>query len=244
MRFLPVPKGQNLLWGWIYLTLGQALFISAFVLFLLNIFFSAIGLMEFMGANITYSTANIWFPFIPQFLDGGRGGLFLGIVAGIMTSAVQIRLLIAPKDTTKKGVKSTIDKTDWFIGISILISVYDYLSTHYSLMGGKFFDFSSGLVEGSLLFAAVFLVTLILFSIGSEMFMVYGMEMMITNWNSGSRAWNNVLSKLKNGTFNIFGEGDGETETDNLPEQEIDNRPIVDKRRGRPPKNLEERVDF
>lgn len=203
MKFLTVPKGIGI-WSSIYLLLGISLTIGSGIFWILNVLFSAFGLMGFTGAEMKMNDVDILFSFIPIISNGGRIGLILAFLGGLIASAVESIVWLSPKENKTHGSNTTIDQKNLFIWFSIIILIYDVLSTHYFLMGSTFIDFSHGLtwgekiINGILSFIAVFGITIILFSIGSELFLIYGIELVINNYKDG-------FINIQTAIYTIFG---------------------------------------
>jgi len=203
MKFLTVPKGIGI-WSSIYLLLGISLTIGSGIFWILNVLFSAFGLMGFTGAEMKMNDVDILFSFIPIISNGGRIGLILAFLGGLIASAVESIVWLSPKENKTHGSNTTIDQKNLFIWFSIIILTYDVLSTHYFLMGNTFIDFSHGLtwgekiINGILSFIAVFGITIILFSIGSELFLIYGIELVINNYKDG-------FINIQTAIYTIFG---------------------------------------
>ena len=209
MRFLQVPRGTGL-WGVIYYILGLVLSISALSFIVLNIVFSAFGLMIYTDAEFTITTNNMLLPFWPTFSNGGRIGLLFGLLGGIFCSVVEISTWVSPSKSYKDGVRTTVDKKEMLVWFSIILLVYDVLSTLYFLNGATFIDLSNGFINGVLGSIQILFATILFFSVGAEMFFVYGLEMLVYNWQEGCKGLLLVWDKLKNFLFKQFGFGDEE----------------------------------
>jgi hypothetical protein len=232
MKFLHVPKGSGY-WSGIFFLLGMADFIAAGAFFIFNIMFSAFGLMQMTGGSIIWNFSN---PYIPAFiiLSGGKVGLIMAILGGLLASVAEGRLWVVPTKTSKNS-KSVMERKNLFILFSVIFVLYDVLSSFFFLNNGFGLDMSQGFWPGIGTFLLTLGATLLLFSIGPEMFMVWGFETMAENHEEGipsilfgigigTALIKNIFSSIWN---MIFGETEDETESikQNFPQQERKNKP-------------------
>ncbi len=183
MRFLSIPRGKGYMGGF-YLLLGITVFICAGILVLANILFSALGIMLFSGGKIAWDLNNALFPTF-TILSGGRIGLVLGLVGGILAGISQMRLWIIPV----KNTKTISERKGLFYLLSATFVLYDILSTYYFINGGVFMN-----DIGSMLLAAG--VAIAMFCIGPIMFFIWGMETVVENHSDGFQAIGNGISNI------------------------------------------------
>src|SRR5260221_3143454 len=157
--------------------------------------------MQMTGCSITWDFTN---PYIPTFiiLSGGKIGLIMGIIGGIIASISEGRLWAVP--TKNKSTKSVIERKNLFILFSVIFVLYDVLSSFYFLNGGTYFDNSQGFLNGILTFIVIMAVTIILFSIGPEMYMLWGFETIVENHKKGIPAVGVGIGIILEGIRNIF----------------------------------------
>ena len=172
MRFLTIPRGKGY-WASIFLSIGLLAFLCGVILVLTNILFSALGVMLFSGGNVVWDYTNVIFPTF-SILSGGRIGLGIGIVGGILASISQIRLWIIPT----KNAKTVSERKGLFLLLSTAFVIYDVFSTYYFINGGQFWTgFGNFFLAGG--------VSIALFSVGPIIFSIWGMETMIENHKEG-----------------------------------------------------------
>lgn len=181
IRFLKVPKGQGY-WAGIFLILGIAGFLAALAFFAFNILFSAFGLMQMTGGSIVWNFNN---PYIPAFVitSGGKIGLIMGIIGGLLASISEGRLWIVP--AKGEGNKSVMERKNLFIFFSFLFVLYDILSSFYFLNDGFAFDPTVVWYSALIIYGIKLGATILLFSIGPEMFMVWAFETIAENYADG-----------------------------------------------------------
>lgn len=182
MKFLHVPVGRNY-WAGIFLIVGTISLVASLAFFIFNMLFSAFGLMQFTGGIIQWNYSN---PYLPAFVivSGGKVGLIMGILGGLLASIAEGRLWIVP-NRGQKAAKSIVEKKTIFILFSLIFVFYDVLSSYYFLSDGIFFNSSQGLLNGFGEFIVLMGATILFFSIGPEMFMVWSFETMAANWDEG-----------------------------------------------------------
>lgn len=231
MKFLHIPKGEGA-WAGIFFLLGFTGFIAATAFFVFNILFSAFGLMEMTGGKIIWEFSN---PYIPAFIiqSGGKVGLIMAILGGLLASISEGRLWIIP--AKNKGNKSVMEKKGLFSLFSMIFVVYDICSSYYFLSSGNLFDSSGGWFSGIMTFIVTMGATILLFSIGPEMFMVWGFETMAENYRDGVPALGggtgNVIAVIKYILVSIFNAVKGITEWET---DDDDQSPKPASKRGRP----------
>jgi len=175
MRFLTIPNGKGYMAGF-YLLLGIIVFICAGTLVLSNVLFSALGIMLFTGGKIAWDLNNALFPTF-TILSGGRIGLLLGLVGGILAGVSQMRLWVIPT----KGTKAITERKGLFYLLSATFVLYDILSTYYFIIGGVFIS-----DIGSMLLSIG--VSVAMFCIGPIMFFIWSMETIVSNHKEGFSA--------------------------------------------------------
>lgn len=181
MKFLRVPKGSGY-WAGIFFIIGIVGLIAAFAFFIFNIMFSAFGLMQMTGGNIIWDFSN---PYTPAFhvISGGKVGLIMAILGGLLASISEGRLWIVP--TKDKGQKSMMERKNLFIFFSVVFVLYDILSSFYFINDGFGFDPTVTWFPALMIYLIKLGATILLFSIGPEMFMVWGFETMAENHEEG-----------------------------------------------------------
>jgi len=223
VKFLKIPKGTEY-WAGIFFIFGLIGLIAATGFWLFNLLFSAFGLMQLTGGVINWDFSNIYIPAF-SIVSGGKIGLIMGILGGLLSTISEGRLWVVP--TKDKGNKSVIEKKNLFISFSVIFVIYDILSSYYFLNSGWYTD---GFISSALIMAA----TIIFFSVGPEMFMVWAFETMAENHEEGIPAVGAgigiVLSAIKKiagyGWNAVFGEKEEEDETQNIKDS-------IPQRRGR-----------
>lgn len=230
MRFLTIPNGKGYMAGF-YLLMGLLVFVCAGSLVLANVLFSALGIMLFSGGKIAWDLNNALFPTF-TILSGGRIGLLLGIVGGVLAGVSQMRLWIIPT----KGTKAIAERKGLFYLLSATFVLYDILSTYYFINGGVFVN-----DIGSMLLA--FGVSVAMFCIGPIMFFIWGMETIVANHKDGFPAIGNGIGNIVKFGGHIL------KQIQNLADWEIDEKNEVvvettEKRgRGRPRNDYTEQTE-
>jgi hypothetical protein len=231
MRYLSIPKGYGY-WAVIYFNIGLLGLLSASAFFILNIIFSALGAVQWGGGTVIFDYTSVNFPSI-NIVSGGRIGLFMGMLAGILASFTEGRFWVVNSEN-EKG-QTSIEKKGLLFLIGTTFILYDIFSSYYALNGGTWYtNFMDSIFS--------FGVTLILFSVGPEMLMVFFFEMMMENSKDG---WPGTINLVKNiivGIFSFMGDlvNGGKQEKKKphpksmpLPTQSHE---VGKNRRGRPPK--------
>lgn len=228
MRFLQIPVGKDY-WAGIFLLIGTTSLIAAGAFFIFNILFSAFGLMQFTGGIIEWNFSN---PYIPAFVivSGGKVGLIAGILGGLLASISEGRLWIVPSKG-QKAAKSVVDKKGLFVLFSLIFVLYDIGSSFYFLSDGVIFNLSNGFLSGLLEFSVLMAATVLLFSIGPEMFMVWSFETMAANYEEGVPSITRGIKNLVLMVVGIFMSLKGvlEWETDDKEDTDV----IIPASRGR-----------
>lgn len=241
MNFLKIPKGQGY-WAGIFLIFGVIGLIAATGFWIFNQIFSAFGLMQLTGGVINYDFSNIYIPSF-HIISGGKIGLIMALMGGILATISEGRLWVVP--TKNKGTKSVIEKKRLFISFSLIFILYDILSSYYFLNTGTWFDNSLGFWPGVISSGMRLGITIILFSVGPEMFMVWAFETIAENHKDGIPVIGNGIGIILGGikkigsliSGHIFGDvEDDNEETSNSSRAEIAERfnSPSPARRGRP----------
>jgi hypothetical protein len=195
MRYLHIPKGVGY-WALIYFNIGLLGLLSSSAFFILNIVFSALGAVEWGGGIVVFDYTSVNFPSI-TIESGGRIGLFMGILAGILASFTEGRFWVVNSENEKD--ETSIEKKGLLFLIGVTFILYDIFSSYFALNGGVWFTnpidslFSLG-------------VTLILFSVGPEMLMVFFFEMMMENSKEGWPKTTELIKLTILGVFGFFGD--------------------------------------
>ena len=234
MKFLHIPVGRGY-WSGIFLIVGTISLIASLAFFIFNMLFSAFGLMQFTGGIIEWNFSN---PYLPAFVivSGGKVGLIMGILGGLLASIAEGRLWIVP-NKGQKAAKSIVEKKTIFVLFSLIFVFYDVLSSYYFLSDGVLFNNSHGLLNGLGEFIVLMGATILFFSIGPEMFMVWSFETMAANWEEGIQSVSRGLAILVSGIKGMITalQGAFQSETDDDEENDDIISPASTKRgRGRP----------
>src|SRR3989304_7294318 len=110
--------------GWraaLLLALGSILILCAMLLIGINIYFSAVGMVEFTGGQAGFMLeGDYWWPSI-RMISGGQLGLAFGLFIGLVITIVQAAFWLSSAD-------------DWRVSTMVqwmmrAIGTYDFLST-------------------------------------------------------------------------------------------------------------------
>ena len=224
MKYLQIPKGVGY-WSIIYFNIGLLGLLAASAFFVLNILFSALGAIQWGGGQVIFDFTAVMFPAI-TIISGGRIGLIMGIIAGILASFTEGRFWVVNSENERN--KTSIEKRGLLFLIGFTFILYDILSSYYALNGGvwytTFFDSMFSMA-----------VTFILFSVGPEMLMVFFFEMMMENSKEGWSGTTNLIKNFVLGLFSFFGDlvnGESKPKIDHTPI--ITQSHEIKKGRGRP----------
>ena len=181
--------------GWlagVLLLGGVFLIVAALGLIALNIYFSAVGLVEATGgdANLIES---IWFPALVV-IKGGPIGLIVGLVMGAMSSVVQSVFWLAPVEANENDE----DEEDEEVGnrshvptpiltiFMALVMLYDVFSTWFYLSSSLPSD--KNILMTLMRYIVTLVITLIAFSFGAEFWGALGVEVVRANYVEGVEA--------------------------------------------------------
>ena len=182
--------------GWLAAVLflgGVFLIIASLGLIALNIYFSAVGLVEATGgdANLIES---IWFPALVV-IKGGPIGLVVGLVMGAMSSVVQSVFWLAPVESKEDendddedeevGNRSHVPAPILTIFMA-LVMLYDVFSTWFYLSSSLPSD--KNILMTLMRYIVTLVITLIAFSFGAEFWGALGVEVVRANYVEGVEA--------------------------------------------------------
>jgi hypothetical protein len=182
-KYIRVPKGITGAGAAIMLLSGLFLCAASAVLVGVNIYFSALGLVEATGGFVQ-RVDNVWFPAM-RVTTGGQMALALGLLLGGVTSVIQGQFWLTDANA-EDDTEETAAPPLWSLMIWIVM-IYDVGSTWYYLSVGSTVEDSDWLMW--LLRRVITLaVTLIGFSIGAEFIGAYGIKMVQTAYHEGMQA--------------------------------------------------------
>jgi len=181
--------------GWLAAVMflgGLFLIIASLGLIALNIYFSAVGLVEATGgdANLIES---IWFPALVV-IKGGPIGLVVGLVMGAMSSVVQSVFWLAPveskedendEDEDEVANRSHVPAPILTIFMA-LVMLYDVFSTWFYLSSSLPSD--KNILMTLMRYIVTLVITLIAFSFGAEFWGALGVEVVRANYVEGVEA--------------------------------------------------------
>ena len=181
--------------GWlagVLLLGGVFLIVASLGLIALNIYFSAVGLVEATGgdANLIES---IWFPALVV-IKGGPIGLIVGLVMGAMSSVVQSVFWLAPveanendEDEEDEEVANRSHVPAPILTIFMaLVMLYDVFSTWFYLSSSLPSD--KNILMTLMRYIVTLVITLIAFSFGAEFWGALGVEVVRANYVEGVEA--------------------------------------------------------
>ncbi|MEK7443080.1 MAG: hypothetical protein AABZ78_19905 [Chloroflexota bacterium] len=183
--------------GWlagVLLLGGVFLIVASLGLIALNIYFSAVGLVEATGgdANLIES---IWFPALVV-IKGGPIGLIVGLVMGMMSSVVQSVFWLAPVEAAED--ENDEDEEDEEVAnrshvpapiltiFMALVMLYDVFSTWFYLSSSLPSD--KNILMTLMRYIVTLVITLIAFSFGAEFWGALGVEVVRANYVEGVEA--------------------------------------------------------
>ena len=183
--------------GWlagVLLLGGVFLIVASLGLIALNIYFSAVGLVEATGgdANLIES---IWFPALVV-IKGGPIGLIVGLVMGMMSSVVQSVFWLAPVEAAED--ENDEDEEDEEVAnrshvpapiltiFMALVMLYDVFSTWFYLSSSLPSD--KNILMTLMRYIVTLVITLIAFSFGAEFWGALGVEVVRANYIEGVEA--------------------------------------------------------
>lgn len=188
--------------GWLAAVMflgGVFLIVASLGLIALNIYFSAVGLVEATGgdANLIES---IWFPALVV-IKGGPIGLVVGLVMGAMSSVVQSVFWLAPVeaheeendeneeyeegDEDEEGANRRVPAPILTIFMA-LVMLYDVFSTWFYLSSSLPND--KNILMTLMRYVVTLVITLIAFSFGAEFWGALGVEVVRANYVEGVAA--------------------------------------------------------
>lgn len=178
--------------GWraaLLLALGSSLILCSVLLIGINIYFSAVGMVEFTGGNAEILSADVWWPSL-KVLAGGQLGLAFGLFIGGLITIVQTAFWLSSAEEWRVAAM-----VQWMMRA---IGTYDFLSTIYYLSAGQLLDFASmeGFGVSLVRLAGRVLVTLLFLSIGAEIWLAVGIELTRVNWGPGTDAWGDFFGAV------------------------------------------------
>ena len=205
--------------GWlagVMLTGGLFLVAASLGLITLNIYFSAVGLVEATGgdANLIES---IWFPALVV-IKGGPIGLIVGLTMGAMSSVVQSVFWLAPAaanagggDEYEEDESDEYEEGDGAVRSHVpspIITVFMALVMLYDIFSTLFYLSSSLPDDKNILmtvmrYIVTLVITLIAFSFGAEFWAALGVEVVKANYTEGVAALKQGLDGLAE-MFNGF----------------------------------------
>ena len=184
--------------GWLAAVMlmgGVFLIFASLGLIALNIYFSAVGLVEATGgdANLIES---IWFPALVV-IKGGPIGLVVGLVMGMMSSVVQSVFWLAPVEAGEDETDEDEDDEDEVANRShvpapiitifmALVMLYDVFSTWFYLSSSLPND--KNILMTLMRYIVTLVITLIAFSFGAEFWGALGVEVVRANYVEGVAA--------------------------------------------------------
>ena len=183
--------------GWlagVLLLGGVFLIVASLGLIALNIYFSAVGLVEATGgdANLIES---IWFPALVV-IKGGPIGLIVGLTMGMMSSVVQSVFWLAPVEAAED--ENDEDEEDEEVAnrshvpapiltiFMALVMLYDVFSTWFYLSSSLPSD--KNILMTLMRYIVTLVITLIAFSFGAEFWGALGVEVVRANYIEGVEA--------------------------------------------------------
>ena len=182
--------------GWLAAVMlmgGLFLIVASLGLIALNIYFSAVGLVEATGgdANLIES---IWFPALVV-IKGGPIGLVVGLVMGAMSSVVQSVFWLAPveskedendEDDEDEGANRSHVPAPIHTIFMALVMLYDIFSTWFYLSSSLPSD--KNILMTVMRYIVTLVITLIAFSFGAEFWGALGVEVVRANYVEGVEA--------------------------------------------------------
>lgn len=189
--------------GWLAAVMlmgGLFLMIASLGLIALNIYFSAVGLVEATGgdANLIES---IWFPALVV-IKGGPIGLVVGLVMGAMSSVVQSVFWLAPVESKEdenddnednEGASRSHVPAPILTIFMALVMLYDVFSTWFYLSGALPND--KNILMTVTRYVITLVITLIAFSFGAEFWGALGVEVVRANYVEGALALKQAWSE-------------------------------------------------